>query len=86
MHVRIDEPGHDVAPRRLEGLAAVVCAEPSHDPVDDRDVGVEPFPREHREHAATAYDEVGGLVSAGHCQAALQLFHRGERNARRAVV
>ena len=86
VHVRVDEPRDDPAARRVEDRASVVLAEPGDEPVGDRDVDLEPFLREDGEDASPADDEVGGLVPTRHRETALQSFHRGERNALRAVV
>ena len=68
VHVRVDEAGHDPAPRGVERLAALVVAEAGDPTVDDRDVRLEPFTREDRQHLAAADDEVGRLVAARHGQ------------------
>ena len=81
VHVRVDESRDDVAPRRVERLAALVASDPCDDPVDDCDVRLQPLAREDREDASAAHDEVGRLVPAGDCETALQSLHRGERNA-----
>ncbi len=78
VHVRIDEARHDVAAGRVDDLASVVLAEPGDPPVRDRDVDVEPLPREHGEHAAAAHDDVGWLVAAGDGEAAGEVIHAGK--------
>ena len=50
--MRVDEPGDQVAPGRVDRLAALVVAEPGDDAVDDRDVALEPFAREDAEDTA----------------------------------
>jgi hypothetical protein len=70
MHVGVDEAGNDVTPGRVHDLTAVVVPEPRNPPVGDGDVDLEPLARENGEHAAAAHDDVGGLVSAGDCEAA----------------
>ena len=69
VHVRVDEPRHDVAAARVERLGALVRAEARDVPVDDGHVGLEPLAREDREHPAAAHDQVGGLVAARDCEA-----------------
>ena len=64
VHVRVDEAGDDPAPARIDLVAALVVAEPGDPAVDDRDVRLEPLPREDREHLAAADDEVCRLVTA----------------------
>ena len=86
VHVRVDEPGDDVPPRRVERFAPVVAPDPGNDTVDDGDVGLQPLAREHREDASSANHEVGRFVAASHRESALQPFHRRQRNRRRAVV
>ena len=83
VHVRVDEPGDDVAPGRVERLAALVASDPCDDPVDDCDVRLQPLAREDRQDASAPHDEVSGLVPAGDCETALQLLHRGQSNAHR---
>ena len=73
MHVRVDEPRHDVGAVRIQGLRGLVGAEPGDDAVADRDVDVEPFAREDAEDAAAANDEVGGLVTSRDRQPAAQI-------------
>ena len=73
MHVRVDEPRHDVGAVRIQRLRPLVGAEPGDDAVADRDVGVEPFAREDAEDAAAANDEVGGLVPPRDRQPAAQI-------------
>ena len=73
MHVRVDEPRHDVGAVRIERLGALVGAEPGDDAVADRDVDVEPFAREDAEDAAAADDEVGRFVAPRDRQSAGQI-------------
>ena len=73
MHVRVEEAGNDVVAGRIDDLLAVVVAETCDPAVGDRDVGVEPFACEHREHAAAAHDYVGRLVAAGDGEASGEL-------------
>ena len=75
VHVGVDESRYDEAARRVERLAPLVAPEPGDDPVDDRDVGVEPLAREDGEDPSAPHDEVGRLVPASNCQAALELLH-----------
>ena len=56
------KPWHDVRPVRVDRLLALVRAETSDDAVADRDVDLEPFAGEDREHATAAHDDVGRLV------------------------
>ena len=86
MHVRVDEPGDDPASGGVEGLLAVVVAEPCDHAVGDRDVDLEPLPREHGEHTPAADDEIGGHVAAGDGEAALQRFHAAHLSAAPALV
>ena len=76
VHMRIDEAGDDPAAPGVEHLAALVLTESRHDAVGDRDVDVQPFAREDREHAASADDQIGGLVAACDCEASAQIHHR----------
>ena len=62
VHVGVDEAGHDVRPVRVDRLLALVRAETRDDAVADRDVDIEPFAGEDREHATAAHDDVGRLV------------------------
>ena len=70
VHVRVDEAGDDPPAGGVHHLAAVVLPQAGDPPVCDSDVGFQPLAREHREHAAAAEDEVGGLVPARHGNAA----------------
>src|SRR5439155_17931581 len=81
VHVRIDEAGDDEASRRVERLAPVVASEAGDEPVDDRDVGLEPLLREHREHASAADDEISRLVAAGDGEPAAELLHGAKPTA-----
>ena len=76
VHVRVDEAGHDAAAAGVDHLAPLVAAETRDDAVGDRDVHLQPLAREDREHAASADDEIGGLVPAGDGEAAAQILHR----------
>ena len=69
------KPGHDEAAGRVDHLGAVVLADPGDHAVGDRDVGVEPLPREDAEDAAAADDGVGGLVSSGDRQTSREVDH-----------
>ena len=71
--VRVDEPRHDVAARRVDDLGAVVLAEPCDPAVRHGDVDLEPLAREHREDAAAAHDHVRRLVAAGDGKASGEL-------------
>ncbi len=64
------KPGTTQRPVDVDHLMAVVVAEPGDVPVDDGDVRVEPFAREHREHTTAADDDVRRLVATGHRQPA----------------
>ena len=64
MHVRVDEPGHEVAPARVEPLAARVAAESRDPAVGDRDVDVEPLAGERGEDACALDHQVGLVVAA----------------------
>ena len=64
VHVRVDEARDDPLARRVDRLAAVVVAEPGDPAVGDRDIRLEPLPREDREHRAATDHEVGRLVAA----------------------
>ncbi len=46
VHVRVDEAGYDEVPRSVDDLFALVLAEACDPAVCDRDVDVEPLPRE----------------------------------------
>ena len=81
VHVRVDEARHDVAPGGVQHVATLVVADAGDDAVDNGDIDLEPLLREDRQDATSADDEVGRLVSSSHCEAALQPFHRPERNA-----
>ena len=72
--MRVDEPGNDVAPRRVEYLRTVVVADPRDDAVDDGDVRLQPLAREHGEHPTASDDEVGRLVAARDGETSLQLL------------
>ena len=81
VHVRVDEAGDDVAAGGVEGLLPVVLAEPRDSAVDDRDVGLQPLAREHREHTAAANDEIGRLVAAGDRQPSREVCHADDLTA-----
>jgi hypothetical protein len=66
VQVRVDEPGDDPAAARVDRLRALVRAETRDEAVGDRDVDVEPLPREDREDPPAADDEIGRLVSPRH--------------------
>ena len=83
VHVRVDEAGHDEAPRRVERLAPLVVADTCDHAVGHCDVGLQPLAREDRQDASAAHDEIGGLVSPCDRKTALQPLHRSERNAMR---
>jgi hypothetical protein len=72
--VRVDEARNDVGPLRVQGLGAVVLAEPRDHAVADRDVDVEPLAREDAENPTAADDEIGRLVTPGDREPALQEF------------
>jgi hypothetical protein len=78
VHVRVDEARDEVAAGELENLGSVVVAEARDEAVRDREVAVEPLAREGREDPGAPDDQVGGLVSAGNCEAALEVRHYGE--------
>ena len=73
--MRVDEPGHDVAAARVDGLQPLVRADTCDETVDDGDVRVEPFAGEDGEDAAAPDDEIGGLVAAGDGEAACEPGH-----------
>ena len=73
MHVGVDEARYDVRAVGIEGLGALVGAEPGDDAVADRHVGVQPLPGEDAEDAAAADDEIGRLVPSRHRQPAPQI-------------
>ncbi len=73
VHVRVDEPGHDIGAVGIEGLHSLVGAEPGDDAVADSHVGVQPLPGEDAEDAAAADDEIGRLVPSRHRQPAPQI-------------
>src|SRR5438552_10290461 len=77
MHVCVDEAGHDVAPSRVDDLAAVVLAETGDPPVRNGDVGVQPLAREDGKHAPAAHDHVRGLVPAGNGETSGEVVHAG---------
>ena len=68
MNVGVDEPGHDKCAARVHLLAPAIGPKTRHESVGDRDVRVDPFAREHREHLAAGEHEVGGLVASCHRQ------------------
>ena len=74
--MRVDEAGHDVRAGGVECLRAIVRAEPGDHAVADRDIDVQPFACEDRQHPAAADDKVGGLVPPGHRQAASEITRR----------
>jgi hypothetical protein len=65
---------------------SLVASEARDDAIHDRHVDLEPLPREHRQDASSGDDEIGRFVTARDRETALQSVHRGERNARCAVV
>ena len=65
VHVRVDEAGHDVPPRRVDPLAAVVAPEAGDPAVDHGDVALEPLAGEDRQHPPARDDEIRRLVAAG---------------------
>ena len=69
------KPGDDVLPGRVEDLGALVVAEPRDDAVHDRDVRLQPLPREDREHAPAPDDEIGWLVTARYGNPAPEIRH-----------
>ena len=77
--VGIDEPRHQHAPPRVQGLLANVASDAGKATIGHGDVALEPFPREDAEHARVAHHEVGGLVAASHGEEALPVGHRGHR-------
>ena len=80
VHVRVDEAGHDEAPRRVDRLLAVVGADAGDDAVHDRDVRLEPLAGEHGEDPAAADDEIRGRVAPGDGEASLETRHRADDN------
>src|SRR5215210_1565914 len=77
MHVRVDEPGHDIAPGGVDDLASVVSAESRDPTVGDGDVDLEPLACENGKHASAANDDVGGLVAASDGEASRKVLHAG---------
>ena len=75
VHVGVDEPRDDIASLRVDRVVTLVGAETGDDAVDDRDVDVEPLPREAGEHEPPADDDVGGLVPPGDGEAAFECLH-----------
>ena len=76
VHVRVDQPGDDVAPGGVDLLPPLVRAETGDEAVDDRDVGLEPFAREDGQDSAATHDEISGLVPAGDCETPCERRHR----------
>ena len=77
VHVRVDEARDDPPAGGVDRLATLVGADPGDDTVHDRDVGIEPFAREDREHSAAADDEVGRLVPPGDRETLGEARHGG---------
>ena len=76
VHVGVDEARHDVPALRVDRLPAVVRGAHARDhPVHDRDVGIEPFTREDREHPPAAHHEIRGLVATGDGETAREPGH-----------
>ncbi len=65
MQVRVDQAGRHVGAVRVQDLLAVVAAEPGDGAVADRDVALEPLPREDRQHPSATNDQIRRLVAAG---------------------
>ena len=82
MHVRIDEARRKVGTAHVELLAPLVRTEAGHEPLDDRDVGLEPLFRENREHLSAAQHQIRGLVASGDRQPArIHCSQRGRWSA-----
>ena len=62
--VGVNEARYDPLAGRVHDLRARRSPEPGDPPVGDRDIRLEPLPREHRQHLAAADHQVGGLVAA----------------------
>ena len=80
VHVRVDEPRHHETPFGVDHLRGAVIAQPRHEAVDDRDVGLEPLAREHRQHGSALNDEVGRLVAPGDGDAPREVSHGADHN------
>ena len=76
------KPGTTNAPPTSSVSVPFVVAEAGHIAVADGDVGLEPFAREHREHAAALDDEIRGLVSARNGEAAGEVGHSAMSSGR----
>jgi hypothetical protein len=72
VHVRVDEARDDPAAARVDRLGALVLAQAGHVAVHQGHVRLEPLAREDAEDAATADDDVGGLVPPSDGEAAAQ--------------
>ena len=79
VHVRVDQPRHDVAAGGVDRLPALVRADAGDEPVDDRDIGGEPLPREDGQDAAAPHDEIGRLVPTGDGDATCKVGHGAGR-------
>ena len=78
VHVRVDEAGDDELAGGVDRLPSLVLADAGDPPVRERDVGIEPLAREHREDAAALQHEVGRLVSPGDGDSAGEINHRDQ--------
>ena len=58
VHVRVDEPGGEPAPAPVDARPAVVRPDAGEPPVGDRDVALEPLPREGAEDLSALDDDV----------------------------
>ena len=79
-------PGITCRPDDVELVQRVVVAEPGDRAVDDRDVGLQPLAREHREHAAAAEHQVRRLVAASNRQPAFEIHDAIIRGAGRRGI
>jgi len=67
MHVRVDEPGHEVGAGDVLTLTALIAPKPDDVAVLDGDVDVEPLLGEYGEHLSARQHEVGRLVTPRDC-------------------
>ena len=70
VHVRVDEPGGEPAPAPVDALAALVRADAGEPPVGDRDVALEPLPRERAEDPRALDHDVRLRLATGDGQQA----------------
>ena len=65
VHVSVDEPGRQGGACYIDHRAGLARSPAGHDPVHDREVGVDPLPGAGHEHPAAGEQQVSGLVAAG---------------------